>query len=260
MKFLLFLLLPWTACAQDFASEILHCTYKLFNEKSTATCVLVSHEGAVYIATAAHVFEKMEGKTAMLVLRTKDDEGAWVRQDWAVEVRDDEGKNLWEKDAVEDVAVLRLPKAPDGEHKTLPFSALATTADWEAARLHICSPVFVFGYPGRFESHSAGFPVARHGSLASFPFLPNAGKSQFLVDFSTFEGDSGGPVFVPHPEDAARALLIGLVIQQYRNDETVTRKFSDETIHHPLSLSGVLHTGFLRDLITKDAEERGKDL
>ena len=45
-----------------FSEEVVRATYKLFNEKSTATgFVLEAEDGRKFLVSAAHVFDKMEG-------------------------------------------------------------------------------------------------------------------------------------------------------------------------------------------------------
>ena len=89
-----------------------------------------------------------------------------------------------------------------------------------AAGLHICSSIFVLTYPQRFEGNAAGYAVARQGIIASHPFLPVQTHHTYLADFTTFAGDSGGPVFVSGAD--GHPLLIGIVLAQFRHDERVT--------------------------------------
>ena len=49
----------------------------------------------------------------------------------------------------------------------------------------------------------AGFPILRSGRVASFPLGPSTAFPTFLLDFSVFPGNSGGPVYV----DATRRIV-----------------------------------------------------
>lgn len=79
--------------AQIFSEEMVLATHKLFNEKSTATgFVLQAEDGRRFLISAAHVFEKMEGESAVLVSRTQDEGtyGDYQRKDVKIAVRDGE--------------------------------------------------------------------------------------------------------------------------------------------------------------------------
>jgi hypothetical protein len=118
-----------------------------------------------------------------------------------------------------------------------------------ASGLHICSPLFVLTYPQRFEGNAAGFAVARQGIIASHPFLPVQRHHTFFADFTTFAGDSGGPVFVAGKD--AHPLLVGIVLAQSRHDERVKTEYEERVLHHPLGLGTVLHAQFVRDTIER---------
>ena len=242
------------AFAGDFATEMADATFKFFNADSTATCFLVRREApdqTLYLVTAAHVFDGVKGDTAIVVLRARRDDGSYQRRDHTVAVRRGV-KALWVRHATEDVAVLRLAEAPPVPVTALPLSAIADEASLTAAGLHICSPLLVLTYPQRFEANDAGFAVARQGIIASHPFLPIQAQHTYLADFTTFGGDSGGPVFVAGTD--GHPLLIGIVLAQFRHDEQVTTEYEERSIHHPLGLGSVLHAQFVRDTIERAAK------
>lgn len=76
-----------------------------------------------------------------------------------------------------------------------------------------------------------------------------ASHPTFQADFTTFSGDSGGPVFINGPKDSP--LIVGLVLAQLRHDEKVTTEYEESTLHHPLGLGTVLHAHYLRKTITE---------
>jgi len=240
------------APAGDFATATLEATFKLFHADSTATCFLVRRDGkdeGVYLVAAAHVLERTNGETAILVLRERRDDGSYVRRDHTIAVRR-EGQPLWTKHPTEDAAALRLTEKLPVPVAPLPLSAFADEAGLAKAGLHICSPLFVLSYPQRFEGNEAGFAVARQGIIASHPFLPVARHHTYLADFTTFAGDSGGPVFVAGAEGPqGEPLLIGMVLAQFRHDERVTTEYEERTLHHPLGLGSVLHAHFVRETV-----------
>lgn len=163
-----------------------------------------------------------------------------------------DGKALWVRHATEDVAVLRLSEPPPVPVAALPLSAIADEAGLTTAGLHICSPLFVLTYPQRFEANDAGFAVARQGIIASHPFLPIQAHHTYLADFTTFGGDSGGPVCIGGTQ--GHPLLIGIVLAQFRHDEQVTMEYEERSIHHPHGLGSVLHAQFARDTIERAAK------
>jgi secreted trypsin-like serine protease len=212
---------------------------------------------ALYLVTAAHVFDGVKGDTAIVVLRARRGDGSYQRRDHTITVRRG-GKALWVRHATEDVAVLRLSEPPPVPAAALPLSAIAGEASLTAAGLHICSPLFVLTYPQRFEANDAGFAVARQGIIASHPFLPIQAHHTYLADFTTFGGDSGGPVFVAGGQ--GHPLLIGIVLAQFRHDEQVTTEYEERSIHHPLGLGSVLHAQFVRDTIERATRPDASDI
>lgn len=243
------------APARDFATEMLDATFKLFHVNSTGTCILVRREPpdqSIYVVTAAHVLEGTKGDTAIVVLRERRADGSYQRRDHTVSIRRD-GKPLWVRHATEDAAVLRLAEPLPVAVNALPLAAIADEAGLVATGIHICSPLFVLTYPERFEANEAGFAIARQGIIASHPFLPIQQHHTFYADFTTFAGDSGGPVFVAGTDD--HPLLVGIVLAQSRHDEKVAMEYEERTIHHPLGLGTVLHARFVRDLIEQAAKQ-----
>lgn len=245
------------APAADFATEMLEATHKLFHADSTGTCFLVRREApdeTLYVVTANHVLDRTKGDTAILVLREPQADGSRKRLDHTVAIRS-EGKPLWVRHPDHDVAVLRLDGQTPVPVNPLPWPSLADEARMAETGMHLCSPLFVLTYPRLFEANEAGYAIARQGIIASHPFLPTDRHPKFFAEFTTFAGDSGGPVFVPG--DANRPLVIGIVLEEWRHDETIKTEYQEITIHHPFRLGSVLHARFVRDTIEM-ASRRGE--
>jgi hypothetical protein len=250
------------AVADDYATRVLEATFKVFHKDSTATGFLIAPpselklpERHVLLATAAHILERSTGETMLLVLRQPVGDGTFKRRDVPIAVR--KGRQpLWTKHKQEDAAVLTVQLPTDAVARPLPLEALADEAALRAARLHVCSGLCVLGFPTRFESNAAGFPVARHATVASHPLAPVAAHRTFLADFCTFPGDSGGPVFLADPRraadgDDAPPLIVGMVTGHFRHDEKLDMLFEERTIHHPLGLGIVLHSQYVRETIAQ---------
>jgi hypothetical protein len=242
-----------SAWAADFATQVMEATFKIFHPDSTSTCFLVKREApdeATYLVTTAHTVERMKGKTAILVLREPKADGSYGRHDSTIEIRDGE-KPLWTRHEKQDVAVLRLVKPLPVPVKVLPAEVLADEAALQASGVHICSPLFVLTYPQRFEANGAGFPVARQGIFASPPLLPVPAHPTYLADFTTFAGDSGGPVFIETADK--KPLITGIVISQHHHVDKLKSEYEDRTIRHPLGLGTVLHASFVRETVEQAA-------
>ena len=259
----LLLLLTFSTClpvvAKDFASQVMDATYKLFNKDSTATGFFLREDAQrpaneAILVTANHVLSSMTGDSMLIVLRTPQADGNYRRRDWPVTIRND-GKDLWTKHPSLDIAALRVTLPDDANVAPLPLTALASEDMLTQLKLHITSSLFIMGYPNRVESSDVGFPVARHGSVAGFPLTPVKTHPTILIDFATFAGDSGGPVFVkdtrqPDPENAP-PVIVGLVLSQIRQDEKTVTENEERTQHFPMQLSNAAHAQFIRETIER---------
>lgn len=242
--------------AADFATTVMDATYKFFDPDSSSTCFFVARDApdkALYLVTAAHTFQRTKKENGIVVLREVKPDASYERHDHQVRIRSGE-KPLWIKHPSQDVAVLKLTEPLPFPVVPLSVSLLADREKLKASKVHICSPLFILTYPQRFESNPASFPVGRQGVFASPPLLPASAQPVFLADFTTFAGDSGGPVFIDSGN--GKPLVVGIVFNQHYHDEKLTTEYEETLIHHPLNVGGVLHSEFVLETIETAAKEK----
>ena len=237
-------------------TQVVHATYRIGVGKSTASCWIVSSsdptdqtQQQLHLVTAAHVLEKMDGNEATLVARTMSGEGKFARTPKTIVLREN-GKPLWTKHSERDVAVLTLEMDPD--LRSVPLEALAAEADWAEQSPEPGDLVRCVGFPhaAHFDPSPAAFPLVRLGCLASYPLQPLPPQATFLVDFNTFEGDSGGPVLLENTRVGRRALkIIGLVSAQHFIDEKYDLIYAKGHIRKRLGLSIIVHSQIILDTI-----------
>ncbi|GAB6165044.1 hypothetical protein JCM19992_10440 [Thermostilla marina] len=261
---------PLPAHAATLGPTTVEATYKLFHPKSTATCFLLREhaDGAaddsgsspetVWLVTAAHVLKKTEGESAVLVLREKVGPYTYERRDHPITIRRD-GEPLWTKHPKFDTAVLKLESLPDFPVAALPVDVLADDDTLQAAGVDVACRVYVIGYPSRVESNGAGFPIVRSGIVAGYPIFPASEHPIIQVDFHTFEGDSGGPVFVASDASSEHPLLLGLTMGYVRFDEKITSVYEERTVHHPLNLGMIIRATIIRETLELARNGTSKD-
>ena len=237
--------------AAEYVERTIDATYKIFNPGSTGTGILFdAPEKQLVLVTAAHCFERMKGDHCLLVLRKRNDKGIFKRHDLKIAIREN-GKSLWFKLKGHDVAALRIQLS--AEHRKtvnpLPLSALCP-ANQVAKVLGTGDSTRQLGYPERFESHGAGFPVVRQACVASHPITPVDQQPTFMIDVTAFSGDSGGPIIIPSPDDATQPTVMGIVLSKHFNEERVTvSRHEDKVIKHPLGIATILHAHYVKQAI-----------
>jgi hypothetical protein len=231
--------------AADFATEVMDATFKL-GKGPSGTCFLMRREApdtAVYLVTVAHAFDDNTEETAVLVFRKPTAEGTHERHEHPVLLRRG-GKPLWARHKERDVAVLRIDEPLPASVAALPASALADEERLKTANIHVCSPLFIFGYPEGLEADAAGRPVARQAIFASSPLLPWKTHPTFLADYAAFQGDSGGPAFVLGAQ--GRPLVVGLVTEQH---------YYVTEVRKPLGVVKILHAQYIHETLEAAAHQ-----
>ena len=246
--------------AADFATTVAEATFHIVNsDNEGGTCFFVCRpapDSALYLVSAAHVFEALEKSPATVRLRQRQPDGSYQQPDYPIAMCR-EGRQLWVRHKTEDVAVLQLSEPPPVPVPALPLTALADEAQFSAIGVHLCSMVFVLTYPAGFPTRDGDFALARQGIIASHPLLPVQRYPTYMVSFTTFAGDSGGPVFLADANGRLR--LIGVVVASARQDESVKTEFEERTIHHPFGVGLVVQAQLVRELIEQAAQQAGSD-
>lgn len=235
--------------AVDLAVELIQATVQLEasygdGTRNVGTGFLISApdaEGAPHIVlvTAGHVLERMPGAVMTIGYRTAGENGAWKYQPQKVEIRRD-GRPLWVTAADHDVSAVEVEPTAEVRADAIPISWLADDDAFDAADIGPGDEMMALGYPWGLSANGAGFPILRAGKVASYPIAPTWQYPTFLLDFSVFPGNSGGPVFVREGKGAdARLLVTGIMTQQLEmNDQ-------------PLEIGVVTQAQFVRQAIAE---------
>jgi hypothetical protein len=252
---------------RDPIPELMAVTYKIANPDSTGTCFLISRpaksgQTETILVTAAHVFEKMSGANATLVLRNKEPDGRWLRKEVPLKIREKDAP-LWTRHPDADVAALVLRLPADATFEALPAEQIAADADFENGNIRTGDEVWLFCYPAKLEANASGFPILRRGAVASYPLTPATFRKEFLVDTPSFGGNSGAPVVMFPRQDNAqdrspqRPRIIGLVSGMHRQTDKATMDLAEVTFNQPLGLSIIVSAEYIRQ--TLDRIPRGNE-
>lgn len=147
------------------------------------------------LVTAAHVFEKMPSMSARIGYRVQGADGAWRYDPESLKIRDGDHP-LWVKHPTRDVAAMVIEAPPEFVKAAIPLNYLAQDDTFSTFNLGPGDEMMALGFPRGLSANPAGFPILRSGRVASYPLAPATTFPTFLMDFSVFPGNSGGPVFM----------------------------------------------------------------
>jgi S1-C subfamily serine protease len=173
------------------------------------------------LVTAAHVFEQMRGEEARLGWRVRSLDGRWRYQPAPAIIRSADGKPLWTRHPVYDVAALVVRAPDDFARAAIPLAWLADERTFSDYAVAPGDEMTTLGYPNGYSANPAGFPILRTGRIASYPLTPSTQFPTFLIDLRALPGNSGGPVFMtsrnrrqPSTEQPAPPFVSGVLTKQ----------------------------------------------
>lgn len=212
-------------------------------QRTIGTGFLISASSAdgtptIVLVTANHVLAKMPAAEARIGYRSLGADGTWRYAPAPLKIRDPDGQPLWTRHPSQDVAVLKIVAPPEYARAAIPSGYLAPKTGGD---LIPGDELMVLGFPRGVAANNAGFPILRSGRVASYPVSPDVAPT-FLLDFSVFPGNSGGPVFITsHLSRASSApgkpRIAGLLVQQVQ--------LEDER----LEIGIVTHARYIRETI-----------
>jgi hypothetical protein len=198
------------------------------------------------LVTANHVFEDMPGQQARIGYRVANPDGSWSYSPQPLRIRDASGHALWTHHPSRDVAAITITAPPEFAKAAIPESYLASDDTFTKYQVEAGDELMALGFPRGLAANQAGFPILRAGRIASYPVAPAKIFPTFLLDFSVFPGNSGGPVFM-HDESRRSAadggsgqdveFIAGLLTQQV------------ELNNERLEIGIVTHAKYIRETI-----------
>lgn len=241
----------------DLSVELIHATVQLEQPlgdgtRTVGTGFLINAPGPdgaprTVLVTANHVLSKMPGKDARIGYRIENPDGSWSYTPQTVRIRDASGAPTWTQHPNRDVAAITITAPPEFAKAAIPLNWLAEDETFKSNAVGAGDEMMALGFPRGLAANQAGFPILRAGRVASFPIAPAKVFPTFLLDFTVFPGNSGGPVFMSQagrqrvggagPKDVQ--FIAGLLTQQV------------ELNNERLEIGIVTHAKFIRETIAR---------
>jgi V8-like Glu-specific endopeptidase len=240
----------------DLSVELIHATVQLEQPlgdgtRTVGTGFLInapSPDGRprTILVTANHVFAKMPGANARIGYRFSNSDGSWSYSPQTLEIRE-RGGELWTKHPARDVAAIEVTAPPEFAKAAIPLSWLAKDDTFSENGVAAGDQMMALGFPRGLAANQAGFPILRSGKVASYPIAPANVFPTFLLDFTVFPGNSGGPVFMSEgarrrpgsPQAQEVQFVAGLLTQQV------------ELNNERLEIGIVTHAKYIRETIAR---------
>jgi V8-like Glu-specific endopeptidase len=192
--------------AFDLPMNLMHATVQLEQPlgdgtRTVGTGFLISSVGPdgrpeTVLITAGHVLSKMPKGEARIGYRIENADGSWSYSPQSLKIRDESGHQLWTKHPSRDVAAIVITAPDEFAKAAIPENYLAGDDTFTKNEVEAGDVMMALGYPRGLAANQAGFPILRAGRVASYPISTAVASPTFLLDFSVFPGNSGGPVFM----------------------------------------------------------------
>lgn len=241
--------------AIDLAVDLMHATVQLEQplaggQRTVGTGFLISDptpdgRPRIVLITANHVLAGMPGQMASVGFRIENADGSWTYTPQEVRIRDAGGHELWTHHPSRDVAAMSVTVPPEFAKAAIPKDYLASDDTFVDNKVRAGDEMMALGFPRGLAANQAGFPILRSGRIASYPVAPAKIFPTFLLDFSVFPGNSGGPVFMTDQDHRPVAggkepeFIAGLLTQQV------------ELNHERLEIGIVTHAKFIRETLSR---------
>lgn len=241
----------------DLSVELIHATVQLEQPlgdgtRTVGTGFLINAptpdgRPRTILVTANHVFAKMPGANARIGYRFSNSDGSWSYSPQTLKIRERGGDELWTKHPARDVAAIEIAAPPEFAKAAIPLNWLAKDDTFSANGVAAGDQMMALGFPRGLAANQAGFPILRSGKVASYPVAPANVFPTFLLDFTVFPGNSGGPVFMSEgarrrpgaPEAQEVQFVAGLLTQQV------------ELNNERLEIGIVTHAKYIRETIAR---------
>jgi hypothetical protein len=137
----------------------------------------------------------MPGDQATIGYRIQSSDGSWRYAPQTLTIRRG-GRELWTHHGSRDVAAISITAPDEFAKAAIPLNWLASDDTFGKYQLGPGDEMMALGFPQGLSANPAGFPILRAGKVASYPLTPSTAFPTFLLDFSVFPGNSGGPVYM----------------------------------------------------------------
>ncbi len=191
--------------AYDLSVDLIQATVQLEQplgdgSRTVGTGFLVADQSPdgkprTILITAGHVFDRMPLASARIGYRVQAKDGVWRYDPQTLKIREGDHP-LWVKHAGRDIAAIVVEAPPEFARAAIPLAWLAQDDTFGKYNLGPGDEMMALGFPRGLSANPAGFPILRAGRVASYPLAPASNFPTFLMDFSVFPGNSGGPVFM----------------------------------------------------------------
>lgn len=198
----------------------------------------------VVLVTAAHVLDRMAAPEARVGWREAVADGGWRFDPQPLRIRDGDDRPLWTRHPERDIAVMEIVAPEPFARAAIPLGWLADQNSFAAYQVGPADELLSLGFPRGLSGNRAGFPILRVGRIASYPLVPVTAFPAFLLDFTVFPGNSGGPVFWtpsarrrPGTVEPTQPFIAGMLTQEVL--------VADER----LDIGVVTHAQFIRETV-----------